>query len=157
MDRIPEKVLEVIQDFLVKDYEEHGGKSAPVIIVLQSAPSEYVIYCPPQKVTAYSSEYETEPEVIRGKKAIAVLHSHGSLGAFLSDLDGQSIEVDTTYGIIGRLNLEELDVKFWTKYEAEIKPLNYDEVVAKVDAKIICIPESLCKNVTIRSPMRPKL
>lgn len=108
---IPYPLLEEIKYFF-KDICDDSKDEVYVQIFWDEEKEEYFNYCPKQKVSTGSVEYERDTELEARATLVLEIHSHNTMGAYFSSIDNDDEKGDRLFGVIGHLNKLEPEMKF---------------------------------------------
>lgn len=73
---------------------------------------EYYNYCPIQKVSGGSVEYERDSDLEANHVLVLEIHSHNTMGAYFSSIDDRDEKSDRFFGVVGELNRSRPAMKF---------------------------------------------
>lgn len=126
LPKIPKSLL----DDIVAIFKRDLSKEDMYKICYNKADGTYFLVHPQQTVTKVSVSYEMPSELLMNSNIIPVMeiHSHNTMPAFFSSIDDRDEIMPGLYGVIGRLDSAEPQMKFRAGFEGIFKELSLQDI-----------------------------
>lgn len=116
-------------DAIITLFRKDLTKESMIMVCYNTVSKEYLLVQPEVDATKVTVDYRL-PELLHSSSIIQVLqiHSHNTMPAFFSDTDNRDESMPLVYGVIGKLDMVQPEIRLRAGFNGAFQTLSLEEV-----------------------------